>query len=354
VKIDLGVHVDGFIAVVAHTILVPPAVGTETPALSEVDIARRNNVINAAYAAAEVAVRTLRPGNTNHQVTHAIKHVADTFNVRPISGTLMHQMKQFVIDGNKMILLREEPDQQKIETCTFESGEVYAIDIAMSSGDGKPRETGARTTVFKRAVEKKYALKNKSSRAFFNDVNKKFPTLPFTIRAFPDENAARLGIRECVIHELLIPYPVLNEKRDDFVAHVKTTVLLLPSGNALPITGLSPFTYFQAVAQPLPPLPELPPSTVAPSTTESSESAAATATTVALVPRPPAPSLTAGVESKLLSSFPIAQTFLYLLQAQQPGSVPAPLVELLSQPTGDKKKKKKNNKKEAATTAEEK
>lgn len=54
-------------------------------------------------------------GNTNTAVTAAIKQVADMYDVRPISGTLMHQMKQFVIDGKKMILLKEvEPDQQKV------------------------------------------------------------------------------------------------------------------------------------------------------------------------------------------------------------------------------------------------
>jgi hypothetical protein len=36
---------------------------------------------------------------------------------------------------------------------------VYAIDVAMTTGDGKPREIGARTTVYKRMVDKKYGLK---------------------------------------------------------------------------------------------------------------------------------------------------------------------------------------------------
>jgi hypothetical protein len=30
----------------------------------------------------------------------------------------------------------------QVEACTFETGEVYAIDIAMSTGDGKPRDMG--------------------------------------------------------------------------------------------------------------------------------------------------------------------------------------------------------------------
>lgn len=240
VKIDLGVHIDGFIAVVAHTVLVG-----DNGNLSPEQVAARDNCISAAYTAAEVAVRTTKPGNTNSQVSAAIKQVSDAFGVNAISGTLMHQMKQFVIDGNKMILLKEEPDQ-KIDSCTFEAGEVYAIDIAMSTGEGKPKETGNRTTVYKRQVDKKYSLKNKSSRQFFNDVNKKYPTLPFSIRSF-DELSCRMGIRECVTHELLMPYPVLNEKRGDFVAHVKVTVLLLPSGNTAQITGLPPSTYINAI-----------------------------------------------------------------------------------------------------------
>ncbi len=43
---------------------------------------------------------------------------------------------RFVIDGNKTILQREEPDQ-KVEEVTFEANEVYAIDICFSSGEGK-------------------------------------------------------------------------------------------------------------------------------------------------------------------------------------------------------------------------
>lgn len=237
VKIDLGVHIDGYIAVVAHTVIVGfDAANTETSLAGD-----RAKVINAAWVAAELASKLIKAGNTNNQVTAAIKQVSDAFGVRAISGTVMHQMKKYVIDGSKMILLRGEPDQ-KVDTCTFETAEVFSIDIAMSSGEGKPRESGVRTTVFKRAVERKYALKNKASRAFFNDINKRYPTLPFSIRSLPDEKAVKMGVRECVTHQLLMAYPMLIEKRDDVLGHVKLTVLLLPSGTVA-ITGLPPATY---------------------------------------------------------------------------------------------------------------
>ena len=70
------------------------------------------DVMAAAYYAAEVAARMIKPGNTNTEVSEAMKRVADTFEVERCQGVLMHQLKQFVIDGNKVTILRDEPDQK--------------------------------------------------------------------------------------------------------------------------------------------------------------------------------------------------------------------------------------------------
>jgi len=75
------------------------------------------------------------------------------------------------------------------------------------------------------------------SRLFFNEVIKRFPTLPFSIRSFSDERNARMGVRECCEHGLLNAYPVLYERTNDMIVHVKFTILLLPGGT-IKITGL--------------------------------------------------------------------------------------------------------------------
>ena len=56
VKIDLGVHVDGFIANVAHTFVVDVAQGTQVTG-------RKADVIKAAHLCAEAALRLVKPGN---------------------------------------------------------------------------------------------------------------------------------------------------------------------------------------------------------------------------------------------------------------------------------------------------
>ncbi|KAH8505953.1 hypothetical protein H0E87_012967 [Populus deltoides] len=220
VKIDLGCHIDGFIAVVGHTHALQsgPVTG------------RAADVIAAANTAAEVALRLVRPGKKNKDVTEAIQKVAAAYDCKIVEGVLSHQLKQFVIDGNKVILSVSNPDT-RVDDAEFEENEVYAVDIVTSTGEGKPKLLDEKsTTIYKRAVDKNYHLKMKSSRFIFSEINQKFPIMPFTARAL-EEKRARLGLLECVNHDLLQPYPVLHEKPGDYVAHIKFTVLLMPNGS---------------------------------------------------------------------------------------------------------------------------
>jgi len=162
-----------------------------------------------------------------------IGKVAADFKVSAVQGVLSHQMKRFIIDGDKVILNRYDVEQ-KVETITFEPNEVYAVDIVMSTGEGKPKEIDGRTTVYKRAVEAHYELKMKHSRAVLSDIDRKFPTFPFSVRGLSSDGAGdarvRIGISECFKHELVHPYPVLFEKEGEYVAHIKFTALLVPTG----------------------------------------------------------------------------------------------------------------------------
>ncbi|KAK4268569.1 hypothetical protein QN277_025206 [Acacia crassicarpa] len=219
-KIDLGCHIDGFIAVVAHTHVLKEGAVT----------GRAADVLAAVNTAAEVALRLVRPGRKNKDVTEAIQKVATAYDCKIVEGVLSHQMKQFVIDGNKVVLSVSNPET-RVDDAEFEENEVYAIDIVASTGEGKPKLLDEKqTTIYKRAVDKNYHLKMKTSRFIFSEISQRFPIMPFTARAL-EEKRARLGLVECVNHELLQPYPVLHEKPGDYVAHIKFTVLLMPNGS---------------------------------------------------------------------------------------------------------------------------
>jgi curved DNA binding protein len=245
VKIDIGVHVDGFIVVMAETVRCG---GDPTPAAPlDSPVA---NLFLAAHLMGEVAAKLIRPKRTNQEVTDAWAAIAKAYGVAVVEGTLSHQMKRFVIDGNKVVLGKKDP-QVKVDAATFEAFEVYSVDVCVSSGDGKPKQSEAKTAVYKRAVDKTYRLKMKASRYLFNEMNDKFPTLPFTLRAFEDEKQAKLGVVECGKHDLVVPYPVLLEKEGVNLVHLKFTLLLLPSGTVRVTDGsLDPACYVSAVAVP--------------------------------------------------------------------------------------------------------
>ncbi|XP_019942624.2 proliferation-associated protein 2G4a [Paralichthys olivaceus] len=224
VKIDLGVHVDGFIANVAHSFVV--GASKENPITG-----RKADVIKAAHLCAEAALRLVKPGNQNTQVTEAWNKIAQSFKCSPIEGMLSHQLKQHVIDGEKTIIQNPSDQQRKDhEKAEFEVHEVFAVDVLISTGEGKARDGGLRTTIYKRDPSKQYGLKMKTSRTFFSEVERRFDAMPFTLRAFEDEAKARLGVVECAKHELLQPFSVLQEKEGEFVAQFKFTVLLMANG----------------------------------------------------------------------------------------------------------------------------
>jgi len=229
-KIDCGCHLDGFVGAVGHTIIVGKEEVTD----------RRADVIMAAYNAAEVALRLLQVGNTNTMITAAFTKVCDDFNCKMVQGELSHEMKKHVIDSQKAIIGTTEGSDDKLEEITFELNEVYCLDVVVSTGDGKCKETELRSTVFQRAVEKSYILKSQKA-ADIGELcemgDKNYPTLPFSLRAFEDETMARVGVVEAKRHGLLNEYPTTTAKAGEFIAKFRFTALLLPGGTKK-VTGL--------------------------------------------------------------------------------------------------------------------
>ncbi|CAK9304111.1 unnamed protein product, partial [Gordionus sp. m RMFG-2023] len=231
VKIDLGAHVDGYIGVIAHTIVVNHISNNK-----KVD-GRIADVILAAHYCAEACHRLIKNGNNNSQVTEAMQKICESFKCKPIEGILMHQLKQHQIEGDKSIIQNPSDTQkQEHEKSEFKTYEVYGVDCLISTGDGKGKEMDARTTVYKKTDEI-YNLKLKASRALYSEVDKKFGLMPFTLRGCEDEKKARMGLLECVNHKLMIPFPVLWEKEGEYVAHFKYTLLIMPNNNVRITSG---------------------------------------------------------------------------------------------------------------------
>ena len=93
----------------------------------------------AAQKAAQAALRLIKPGNFNNQVTEVTQKICDAYEVNPVEGVLSHELKKHLIDGNKVIINKETFDQ-KVEDQEFQVHDVIALDVFVSSGDGKPKQ----------------------------------------------------------------------------------------------------------------------------------------------------------------------------------------------------------------------
>ncbi|XP_055342365.1 proliferation-associated protein 2G4-like [Paramacrobiotus metropolitanus] len=223
VKIDLAVHIDGYIASVGYSHVVGAT--KENPASG-----RKADVIRAAYTALDASMRLIKGGVDNFKVTEVIQKAAEAFQCKPIEGMLSHQLYRNQFEGKKSIIQNpNEAQKREHEKSEFDVNEVYALDILVSTGEGKAREVTARTTIY-RKTDSSYPLRMKTSRAFFSEVGAKYDMMGFCLRYFEDEKKARLGIAECVNHGLLTPFPVLYEKEGDLVAQFKCTVAITATG----------------------------------------------------------------------------------------------------------------------------
>ena len=102
-KIDLGCHLDGFVAQAATTIIV-----TADPAHKTVG--KKADVILAAHNAFLAATRQIKEGSTNNSVTDVIAKVTADYEVNPVEGVLSHKLKRHLIDGNDVIINKETPE----------------------------------------------------------------------------------------------------------------------------------------------------------------------------------------------------------------------------------------------------
>jgi len=255
VKIELGAHIDGFPSMVAHTLVV----GQNGQKIT----GRKADVILAAHTAAQAALRMLKAGTVNRDITKVIQKTCSSFKCNPIQNMSSICVEKDIVVGEKSILLNcamvtdEQNKQHEVnsntkneallgEKCEIEVNDVWALDILVSSEDGKiSANPEIKTSLYRRDPHTEYMLKMKASREVLSTVMENHQYQTFSLRNLQEnekcslsETKIRLGLKECMNHEVIVDQPVMQEaKPEALVAQFKYTVLILSSG-MLKITGI--------------------------------------------------------------------------------------------------------------------
>ncbi len=212
VKVDIGVHVDGYIADTAVTVCFNP---------------EYDNLVRTAEVALEKAVEILRPGLRMSRFGSTIQKTIKTRGFKPVSNLTGHMIGRYLIHAGKSL-----PNVSHFSIARVSEGEVYGVEpfITLPKAAGKVK-SGSEAHIFR--LSKHKSLKNPYSKQLLNDIRENFRTLPFTERWLSGcvpRDEYKAAFSELLSSKSLIAYPVFIEASGEPVAQAEHTILVVADG----------------------------------------------------------------------------------------------------------------------------
>jgi len=221
VKVDIGVHVNGFIADTAITL----------------DFSgRMAQLVEAVNDALEKALKHVKPGVRVSDVGALIERAIRSKGFKVVRNLSGHSLDRYVVHAGETV-----PNyRETLNLSRFRTSSAYAIEPFASTGRGL---VSSEKRVYIYAVRRVDIEQGAREVRVLEKVHRKVRTLPFTERWFP-ELVSELGLQgfretlsELVKRGYLIAYPVLSDVPGSYVAQAEETVLILDDGSTLVITS---------------------------------------------------------------------------------------------------------------------
>ena len=218
VKIDYGVHIDGFLTDTSITI-------TDNPAYAPLLEATQR----ALQSAVDAAKRDKRIG----EISKAIEATAAREGFKPISNLSGHTVQQYTVHAGKSI-----PNQFAPNLPMLKKDDVFAIEpfLTLPEAAGYVEE-GPQETIFSLIMRKKTGVREMDD--LLDRIWDSRKTLPFTPRWFDeyykDDRLMRL-LKELERRRLVRSYPILVEASGKPVAQFEHTMAFDDDGNLIVLT----------------------------------------------------------------------------------------------------------------------
>ena len=211
VKLDVGVHVDGYIADTARTVCFDPSL---------------NYLVEAAEAGLNAAINTIKPGIRASEVGAAIEDAIKSHGARPISNLTGHKLARYVVHAGHSI-----PNINGLDYHTLQEGDVYAVEpfAVPPNADGKVID-GPPSNIYR--FQKKRSLHG-ISKKMLKHIQDEYRTLPFAsrwvIRKF-NTSEGNSAFQELLKTKCVMSYPQLLEKTRAKVAQAEHSVIITKDG----------------------------------------------------------------------------------------------------------------------------
>ena len=202
VKLDIGVHVNGFIADTATTI----------------DLSGKNKeIVMASREALNAALRISRPGVKAREIGMEIHEKITSFGFSPIKNLSGHMLNEYKVHGEITI-----PNYDNGDNTELKEGMAIAIEPFATTGEGIVIE-GKPSGIYR--LEKKKAIRDANARRALDFIEKEFKTLPFSKRSL------NIPMRDFILNLLekegiIYQYPQLVERSKGIVSQAEHSVII--------------------------------------------------------------------------------------------------------------------------------
>ncbi|MCX6776844.1 MAG: type II methionyl aminopeptidase [Candidatus Micrarchaeota archaeon] len=207
VKLDVGVHVDGFIGDNALT----------------VDLSNENGkLVEAAEKALDAAICTIRSGVKIGDVGAEVEAAIKGYGYKPIENLTGHSLGEYELHAGVEI-----PNIGNKDPTQLSEGMVIAIEPFATNGEGRVSESPD-VEIF--SFSEKIPVRMRESRRLLNYAEENFRTLPFAERWLYKDFHSKLllhaALKELVFSTALKQYPILKESGKGLVSQAEVTVVV--------------------------------------------------------------------------------------------------------------------------------
>lgn len=205
IKLDLGVHVDGYIADSAIT----------------VDLSGKyTELVNASQDALSAAIDTVKNGVNTAEIAAAIEDAILDHDLKPVGNLTGHGVAQYIAHTPPSI-----PNRRISNGVELHTGDIIAIEPFATDGAGRVVD-GTLTEIFQ--VVHKKPVRLPAARALLKELAP-YRTLPFAKRWLktPQLDFALMQLEKAgIIHS----YPVLKEAAGGMVSQTEHTLIVMDDG----------------------------------------------------------------------------------------------------------------------------
>lgn len=209
VKVDVGVHVDGYIGDTAFTI----ATG------------EKQELVQTVERALEAEIAAIKPGIDVGELGGIVEDTATAAGFKPIRNLTGHSLARWNLHAGLTVPNVKEETGQKLSV-----GDVVALEPFVTDGAGYV-EDQKKVYIFRYLYDRPVRLR--MAREFLRDVKRAYDGLPFAERWLAKRMSKlrlELTLRELVGVGALWPYHVLAERAGGKVAQAEHTVIVTEQG----------------------------------------------------------------------------------------------------------------------------